>query len=435
MIVSGSVLLPAAAFVAAFCVRAPGFMFPAFPGAEGFGAQTPGGRGGRVIEVTNLKDSGPGSLRAACEADYPRIVVFRVGGTIRLKSHLRIRKPFITIAGQTAPGDGILLRDAGLHITTHDVVVRYLRVRIGESRAEPDGSQDCLSISGQSESAIARGVIVDHCSLSWGVDENADSYSRASDFTIQWCIISEGLANSIHQKGRHSMGLLLGPGSTRSSIHHNLFAHNNQRNPRIRGGLRDFVNNVVHNWGDYAAGLSDKPQVNFVGNYYKPGPSSRGGRPIVTGLGDMGSIYLKDNRVAGEKPFGWEQVQSDQMAVRAEGPFEVPKVTTLTASRTYRKVLSDAGCSYPLRDEVDARIVGEVLRGTGRIIDSPEQVGGFPDITGGVPPADRDRDGMPDHWEAARGLDPGDPTDGSRDDDGDGYTNVEEYINGLVSAE
>lgn len=418
------------ALLAILALASPAVALPAFPGAEGFGAETPGGRGGKVIEVTNLDDSGPGSLRAACEASGPRIVVFRVGGTIRLKSHLRIRNPYITIAGQTAPGDGILLRDAGLSIRTHDVVARYLRVRIGESRAESPGGQDCLSVQGEKDRGDARNVVVDHCSFSWGIDENADSYSRASDTTIQWCIFSEGLANSIHEKGRHSMGLLLGEGSTRTSVHHCLFAHNNQRNPRVKGGLRDFANNVAYNWGDYAVGLSDNPQANFVGCYYKPGPNSRTDKPAITSVGEMGTVYLEDNRFHGKAASEWEE--SEEGVVRASRRFDAPEVTIYPAHQAFRKVLSSAGCVLPVRDQVDARVVREVISGAGKIIDRPEQVGGFPEMKGGTAPVDSDQDGMPDDWERSHDLNPRDASDGPKDRDGDGYTNVEEYINALA---
>ncbi len=403
---------------------------PAFPGAEGFGSETPGGRGGRVIEVTNLDDSGPGSLRAACEADGPRIVVFRTGGTIRLKSQLRIRSPFITIAGQTAPGGGILLRDAGLSIRTHDVVVRYIRVRIGESRAQSPGSQDCINIGGEKGKDLARNVIIDHCSLSWAIDENADSYSRASDLTVQWCILSEGLMKSIHEKGPHSMGFLLGQGSTRTSVHHNLFAHNNERNPRLKGGLRDIVNNVVYDWGSHAAALSDKPEVNLVGNCYKPGPSSGGLDRIVRADGPA-AIYLGGNYF-GEKGSDWDYVEPKPTTLRASSPFSAPKVTVCSANQAFDRVLRSAGCSYPVRDSVDLRIVRDAREGTGRIIDNPDQVGGFPKIASGIAPPDTDHDGMPDHWEIPRGLDPYDPSDGPEDRDRDGYTNLEEYLNWLV---
>lgn len=408
-------------------------LLPAFPGAQGFGAFTPGGRGGRVIQVTNLNDSGPGSLRAACEAEGARVVVFRVGGTIVLKSHLRIDHPFITIAGQTAPGGGILLRDAGLQIRTHDVVVRFLRVRIGESRAQPADSQDALNISGVEHRGGAYNVIVDHCSFSWAIDENVDCYSRAADFTIQWCVISEGLMRSIHHKGPHSMGLLLGPGSTRGSIHHNLFAHNNQRSPRIRGGRRDFVNNVVYNWGSHAAALSDSPEVNFVGNYYRPGPDSSARRPLISAAGDSGGLYLACNLLDGV-PWEWDQVEQGSGIARMPRRFHAPLITRMDPADAFHQVLRGAGCRVPARDAVDQRIVREVIDRGGRIIDHPDQVGGFPDIAGGMPLPDRDLDGMPDEWETARGLDPDDPTDASAVPDGGGYTNIEEYINSLVTS-
>lgn len=405
-------------------------VLPAFPGAEGFGSTTPGGRGGKVIQVTNLDDSGRGSLRAALEAEGPRIVVFRVGGTIRLKSHLRIDHPFITVAGQTAPGGGILIRDAGLRVAAHDVVIRCLRIRVGESRAEPDGSQDAISISGTSETGNAYNVVVDHCSFSWAIDENADSYSRASDTTFQWCIFSEGLMHSIHHKGSHSMGMLLGQNSTRTSLHHNLFAHNNQRNPRIKGGRRDVVNNLIYNWGAYAAAFSDDPEVNFVANYYKPGPNSDN-RPIIAAYDRPGTLYIRDNHFPGSTASDWDAVEHEGI-VQAEQRFHAPLIATLPAEDAYKKVLAGVGCAFPTRDSVDERIVSDVRNGTGRIIDNPGQAGGFPEIRGGDPPVDADSDGMPDSWETSHGLNPHDPSDASADRDGDGYTNVEEYVNGLA---
>jgi len=408
-----------------------GLAIPAFPGAEGFGADTRGGRGGRAIEVTNLNDSGPGSLRAACEAEGPRIVVFRVGGTIRLRSHLQITKPYIMIAGQTAPGGGILLRDAGLVIRTHDVVVRYLRVRVGESRVESAGSQDCLHLGKGKRTFGIHRIVVDHCSFSWGIDENTSAYGRVRDFTIQWCIISEGLRNSLHHKGPHSMGLLLGRDSRNCSIHHNLFAHNNARNPRLGAGRRDIVNNVIHNWGSHAAGFSEKPEVNFVGNYYKPGPNTGTGRPMISGQ-DIGTLYLRDNVYPGDHESQWDLVQSGAGATAAETSFYAPAVTTYAAEQAYGKVLDEAGCWYPMRDTVDERIIRDIRQGTGRIIDNPKQVGSFPDIAKGTPPPDGDHDGMPDAWEIEHGLNPRDGSDGDGDRDGDGYTNIEEYINSLV---
>lgn len=407
--------------------------FPAFPGAEGFGSHTPGGRGGRVIEVTNLDDSGPGSLRAACEAEGTRIVVFRVGGTIRLKSPIKIQNPYVTIAGQTAPGDGILIRDASVKVEGHDVVVRFIRVRVGEHRDRASNEQDGLNIGGR-DGAPAYNVVIDHCSFSWAVDENGDSYNCASDFTFSWCVFSEGLRNSIHEKGGHSMGMLLGPGTTRSSIHHNLFAHNNSRNPRIKSGRRDIVNNVIYDWGSFNAAFSGSPEVNFVGNYYKPGPDSSGSCPLIAnyGEGGIGTVYLKDNALLNGTLLGWDKVDADANTVRAERRFHAMPVTTYTAEDVYEKVLSGAGCRVPARDSVDLRIVSDVRNGTGRIIDHPEDAGGYPEIRGGQAALDSDHDGMPDEWEASHRLNPNDASDGSIDADGDGYTSVEDYLNSLV---
>ena len=414
---------------------APSLGLPAFPGAEGFGSDTVGGRGGRVVEVTNLSDSGPGSLRAACEEKRPRTVVFRVGGTIRLKSRLRVREPFITIAGQTAPGGGILLRDAGLFIETHDVVVRHLRVRVGESRVEGSGAQDCVNISAH-DPGETYSVVVDHCSFSWSIDEVGDAYGPVSNITFQWCIFAEGLRNSIHHKGSHSMGLLLGKNVSRT-VHHCLLASNNTRNPRIGGGVADFENNVIYNWGGTCCWPSGNPHVNFIGNYYKPGPDSRLTERQIVGT-DVGSIYVNGNITPYRSNEGipdWAVVQSDiaESAHRAASRFDAPPITVQPALTAYRMILEGAGATLPVRDAVDRRIVREVRARKGRIIDNPDQVGGFPEIAGGEAPPDRDHDGMPDSWEVARSLDPGDPSDSAGDRDGDGYSNLEECINGLAS--
>jgi pectate lyase len=205
---------------------------PAFPGAEGFGSHTPGGRGGRVIEVTNLNPDGPGSLREACAAKGPCIVVFRVGGTIEINRGLSIREPFITIAGQTAPGDGICLRGGTLGVHTHDVVIRYLRVRVGDSPEGPDPeNRDCIDISGDADRVY--NVVVDHCSFSWSTDENVATWYGPRDVTIQWCITSESLNDSLHPKGPHGKGMILGSQDNTITIHHCLFAHNADRNPLI----------------------------------------------------------------------------------------------------------------------------------------------------------------------------------------------------------
>lgn len=403
---------------------------PAFPGAEGFGSHTPGGRGGRVIEVTNLNDSGPGSLRAACEAEGARIVVFRVGGTIRLQSPLKIVNPYITVAGQTAPGDGILIRDAGVQVKGHDAIIRFIRVRVGEERNGASNEQDCMNIGGEKD-APAYNVIIDHCSFSWAVDENGDSYNHASDFTFSWCIFSEALRNSIHKKGGHSMGVLLGPGTTRSSIHHCLFVHNNSRNPRIKSGRRDIVNNVIYNWGSFNAVFSGSPEVNFVANYFKPGPNSSDSCPLIAnyGEGGIGAVYFRDNMFHDGNPASWSMVQTDDDTIRSDRRFHAMLVVTDSASEAYEKVMDGAGCRVPVMDSVDQRILSEVRNSMGRIIDHPEDVGGYPEIRSGEAPLDSDRDGVPDEWERTHGLDPDNASDGPVDADGDGYTNIEDYLN------
>jgi pectate lyase len=227
-----------------------GAELPDFPGAEGFGATTPGGRGGRVIYVTTLDDSGPGSLRAAIGAQGPRTILFRVGGVIDLQSALVVREPFVTIAGQTAPGGGICLRGDNFGIATHDVVVRFLRVRLGDLRRR---EVDTFSIADGS-----RNVVVDHCSASWSIDETLSPSGDISDVTVQWCIISESLNNSLHSKGPHGYGSLL-RATGGVSLHHNLWSHHNGRNPRFGDNYAegpfptfDFRNNVIYNWGSAA---------------------------------------------------------------------------------------------------------------------------------------------------------------------------------------
>lgn len=460
---------------------------PAFPGAEGFGSTTPGGRGGRVLEVTNLNDRGPGSFREACEAEGPRIVVFRTGGIIRLQKKVIVDHPYLTIAGQSAPGDGICISGAQLHIAAHDVIVRGLRIRIGDDR---DGAaaenRDGITISNPwLHSAKARirarggdpalpaltelsrreletpppaypgrsarlspdlpphNIIIDHCSISWGIDENISTWFTTRDVTIQWCIISEALDNSFHPKGRHSKGLLIGGYYSRNiSLHHNLLAHNDDRNPRIQSGTSvELINNVIYNWRVRSSEVGpDETLAHLIGNYYKPGPDTHRGRQrkgimIARGATTGTRIYLEGNfgeyrRTATEDD--WAEVEgSDRF--QAEGELFAPSgIGVETAQSAYQRVLAGAGATAPQRDAVDVRVVREVRNGSGRIIDSPREVGGWPAYAPGAPPPDRDQDGMPDAWEVAHGLDPDNPDDGRGDRDGDGYTNVEEYLNGLI---
>jgi pectate lyase len=269
----------------------------AFPSAEGYGKNAVGGRGGRVFEVTNLNDSGPGSLRTAVDSAAPRIVVFRTGGTIKLQTPLTISSPFITIAGQTGTGGGISLRNdpsngrPSIRILTHDVVIRHLRVRPGPSAHTTD-VLDAVQIGKN-----AYNVVIDHCSMSWAVDENVNTWDTTHDITVQWSIISEALNESVHPEGAHSRGFLVGgdgEGSQRISIHHNLFAHNDKRNPQLsNNGYDDVVNNVIYNYGRVAiqsTDVDDQVEFNVVGNYVKPGPDSspkRYGLDLypITGLG------------------------------------------------------------------------------------------------------------------------------------------------------
>jgi pectate lyase len=423
---------------------------PAFPGAEGFGAYSVGGRGGRIIEVTNLNDNGPGSLRDALEAMGPRIIIFRVSGTLELQTSLEIIHPYVTIAGQTAPGGGITLKslpsnlDSALVIRTHDVILRYIRSRPGPGTQKVSNG-DAIEILGYS----AYNVVVDHCSFSWAVDENVSTWYDAHDITFQWSIISEGLYCSTHEKGCHSMGMILGSdGSHEISVHHNLFAHNHERNPYIvTSGLVDFVNNVVYNpWGTPSVVTDEygKPQVNYVGNYFKPGADTVPGKFLVsvdTIDGSGAEIYLRGN-ITPQRP---SDNMTDTLAIKTEDVswivaerFAAPAVTTSPALDVYNLVLVDVGANIGLdergikywrQDYVDQRIIADVKNGTGKIINDPSEVGGWPILAAGTPLKDSDHDGMPDAWEIRFGFDPYRSSNASGDADGDGYTNIEEYLN------
>lgn len=419
------------------CFARMSLAVPAFPGAEGYGSQTPGGRGGRVIEVTTLEDGGPGSFREAVTAQGPRTVVFRVGGTIRLKSHLRVTEPFITIAGQTAPGAGILLRDAGFYIQTHDVIVRFIRSRVGPSLVEEYDTQDSLQISGDD----AHHIVVDHCSFSWSVDECVGIRAPAHDVTFSWNIVSEALRQpftkeQIGKDRSHSMALILSGGPTRCSLHHNLLALCNSRNPRIQGGRHGFINNIVYGWGWLTGTFSRDPEVNFIGNYYKPGPGSHKLKAICEQPEEMGRIYVEGNR-SPDRPLDslseWDPIVNSVAADhQASSPFEMPAVTATSAEEAYEAVLHHAGAVLPARDPVDRRVIRSVRLCMGVKIDRPEQVGGYPEMHSAPAPSDTDHDGMPDDWEIAQGFDPRDSADGAADADGDGYTNLEEYLQYLV---
>ncbi len=423
----------------------------AFPGAEGFGTNTTHGRGGQVIEVTNLNDNGPGSLRAAVETSGPRIIVFRTGGIIELREHIRIREPFVYIAGQTAPGDGITLSGGGFIVDAHDVVIRYMRVRPGDDRNGPNPqSRDGIAVA----SDDIYNVVIDHSSFSWGIDENVSTYGKLRDVTFSWNIISESLRFSIHPKGRHGMALLVGNNSKNISIHHNLLAHNDQRNPIItEGATADIVNNVIYNWGIAAIhtnnvdDTSEPPfYINVVGNYFKPGIDSknvaeldlRDAENIDNGDSYSDSRAYVAGNIAPNRPNDsiddWAITSDPSGRFRSSTPFDAEPVTTWPAEVAYERVLEGAGATLPTRDPIDTRVVNDVINGTGRLIDAVSDTPGLPAMRPGTPPVDSDSDGMPDAWETERGLNPNNADDNVEDRDGDGYTNIEEYINGLVDS-
>lgn len=439
----------------------------AFPTAEGYGKYTVGGRGGTVYEVTNLNDSGEGSLRAAVEAEGPRTVVFRVSGTIDLKKPLRIRHPYITIAGQTAPGDGICIKRYPLSIDADEVIIRYIRVRLGD---ETGGETDAIS------SRWHKNIILDHVSASWSIDETMSIY-HCENVTIQWCMITESLFNSNHVKGAHGFGGIWG--SNYSTYHHNLIAHHSSRNPRWAsgGGYNDYRNNVVYNWGYNSSYGGEKQQVNnpkyntftvnFVSNYYKPGPATQSGavsyrlvNPGYRSAEDYGLWYVADNVVVGNDKVSadnwnggvqmknWEEMLPK---IRLDKPWDAMKINEETAEEAYESVLKGAGCVLPRRDAVDMRIIEEVRNGNAiyegvsykvqkrvidtsipcGMIDSQEDVGGWPELKSLPAPVDSDHDGMPDEWEKKNGLNPHDASDRNGVAK-NGYTNLENYLNSII---
>jgi len=430
---------------------------PAFPGAEGFGKYTVGGRGGKVYEVTNLNDSGPGSLREAIDANGTRTITFRISGNIELQSTLYVNNPYLTIAGQTAPGDGVCLKNYPLVTRTDEIIIRHMRFRLGHvGKPQP---LDALCVSGH-----GRNIIIDHCSASWGVDETlsvandpgGSGLPSPSNVTIQWCIISESLNKSVHPKGPHGFGTLAKGGwGNGYSFHHNLYAHHHSRSPYPgnytdisidpNGLIFDFRNNVIYNWGGVFAGYNTQShadsvtRMNFIANYYKAGPNSQGCYTFMQRV-PTSKAYFADNWMNGTKPSDpWSLVLFDssftdeqKAAYKQAQPIPVPEIPTEDAQTAYEKVLAGAGATCPKRDYVDMRIVFEVKNGTGEIINSEEDVGGWPILRSTEPPADSDRDGIPDSWELEKGLNPNDPNDGAKLTPS-GYSNLEEYLNSLCN--
>jgi len=452
-IIKASRYLSLFSFTLFCCISVLVSQVPAFPGAEGFGAITTGGRGGKVIHVTNLNDSGAGSLRAAVQASGARTVVFRVSGTISLNSRLQIYNDHITIAGQTAPGDGICIKNFPLQVEANNVIIRYIRSRLGDQ----SGSQDD-AMNGRNREKI----ILDHCSMSWSVDECASFYDNRN-FTLQYCILSESMYHSIHDKGNHGYGGIWG--GQGASFHHNLLAHHTSRNPRFNGSRYsgeptlekvDHRNNVIYNWGFNSCYGGEAGNHNMVANYYKPGPATgfsvrdRILNPDENDNG-YGYYYIAGNVTHGSAATtedNWRGVdgvsQDTKEQIRLAESIEAPDLTPHTAYEAFEHVISRAGAVLPARDATDARIVYETLKGTAQyggnygasagIIDSQQTVGGWVSLKSEDPPEDTDMDGMPDQWEDDMGLDKNDPADRNGDLNGNGYTNLEDYLNGLVDA-
>ena len=414
---------------------------PAFPGAEGFGANTPGGRGGSVYHVTNTNDSGAGSLRTGV-GTANRTIVFDVSGTINLASDLKITRSNITVAGQTAPGDGITLKGRMFSVeNTHDVIVRFIRCRPGDV--------NCPGFQGDSFDVLrATNVVVDHVTASWSIDECL-SPTHSTNVTLQWCVIGASLNDSCHVKGAHGYGSLIRYGAGRLSLHHNLYVHNRSRNPRPGDNMHvDFVNNVVYNWGDAAGyNANDTPDnpggftnaLNYVGNYLIAGPSTSGNLNTAfdSGVTNAASleIYQSGNYIDGNKNglldganTGWGMFSSPYRQLT--GPFTAPTVTTNSALIAYERVLAFVGASSP-RDAVDQRVVNDVRLQTGSIINSQTNQGGWPTLNSLAAPTDTDQDGIPDYWEAAMGWSVG--VANNNHVNSDGYTDLEWYLNWLAA--
>lgn len=430
-------------------------VIPAFPGAEGAGTITTHGRGGRVVEVTNLFDKGPGSLRFALEkVKQRRIIVFKIGGEIQLRSPIVIRDPFVMIAGQTAPGDGIMITGKQLVIATHDVVVRHMRFRpdgfVKGKRNEIDGLEIFPNWPlSPFKKDFAFNIVIDHCSISWGSDENVSTNGNTHDVTFQWNIISEGL----HQIPGTGRGLIISPKSRDISVHHNLFAHNAQRNPLSRGARHfDFRNNVIYNWRFAGVHLQEgwapfeKVQTftNIVSNFFKPGRDTESSELRFEQTLPVGSgIFIRNNlgptiRTPGTD--NWDMFfytakarTAPPRSFRAGTEYGHAAVTTTNARTAFRDVLSNAGARLPRLDVVDQRVIADTQNGTGRIpVNNIADRGGYPKFNSSPAYVDSDKDGMPDSWETQFGLNPQNGKDGSVDNDGDGYTNVEEFLNGTA---
>ena len=431
---------------------------PAFPGAEGAGMFTTGGRGGKVLYVTSLEDNDSvGTLRWAIRKKGPRTILFNVSGVIQLKSPLFINNGDVTIAGQSAPGDGICISNHETIISADNVIVRYLRFRLGDSAKE---AIDAFSGKGQ------KNIIIDHCSMSWSVDECSSFYDN-ENFTMQWCLIAESLRNSAHVKGEHGYGGIWGGKNV--TFHHNLLVSHDSRNPRFCGSRYsnqpelekvDFRNNVIYNWGANNAYAAEGGSYNLINNYYKPGPASKTNKYFINPYADdgknhqpagiFGRFYLKGNGMEGNRAITKNNVSGVKMGSNfaefapnvtlneliSNTEFSIPKPKTQSAKKAYQSVLKNAGCSL-VRDVLDMRYVNETRTGrftykgskgsTNGLIDSQNDVGGWPEYISLPAPKDTNRDGIPDGW-----LEKKYPGKKATDVNKNGYTYLEVYLNELV---
>jgi len=437
----------------------------AFPGAEGYGKYSMGGRGGKIFIVTNLNDNGAGSFREATQANEKRIIVFSVSGTIHLDSKLNI-KGNVTIAGQTAPGDGICLADNSVLLGGDNIIVRFLRFRMGDKyqkggMVDGNGGDDAFG------GTRRKNIIIDHCSMSWSTDEVFSVYAGDST-TLQWNLISEPLNYSYHYETgdtgyeHHGFGAIWG--GRHLSAHHNLFAHCNNRTPRF-DGIRnipeencDYRNNVIYNWGNNNVYAGEGGNYNIVNNYYKYGPSTSKnakekiinpykkppsipfGKFYVAGNYVDGSAAVSNNNQQGVTMNDGTEEDKNNSLVAA--PLPSLEINTQSATQAYDLVLKNAGAILPKRDTLDERIIDDVKNRTGRIIDVQGgyphgaeynlTITAWPTLKSSPDPLDTDKDGMPDEWEKANGLNTNDAADASGYKLNKSYTNIEVYINSLV---
>ena len=444
--------LVAAATLACFANEASA-QLKAFPGAQGAGANATGGRGGDVYTVTNLNDSGAGSLRAGItSAAGPRTIVFGVGGTIRLQSNLDINKPNITIAGQTAPGGGITIVDRMTRVVnTQNAVLRHVRFRVGDTytrQVDSDYEPDALWVAGSSN------VVIDHVSAGWSVDETLSVTHGSTNVTVQWSTISESLRNAGHSKGAHGYGSLINGGAI--TYHHNLYAHHDSRNPRPgswEGGTLDFDfrNNVVYGWGGQAGYNGDEPglvNMNYVGNYLAAGPSTSSGK--LTNAFAVGTtptlIFQSGNKIDGTRDGtlngtagtdgGWSMFSNETASHKRATPHAFAFVDTQTAEDAYSSVLAGAGAVPWNRDATDLRVVGDVRNGTGALVDT-QHAAEWAALVNALAVSrptgwDTDGDGMPNGWESANGFNPNAADNNSVRPDG--YTALEHYLNSIGAA-